>query len=610
MIWQWPLRGLIVVLAVCALGISLPVSPLQQIAATKRPIDTGYSQQTAYHSANQHLDRLQDFFPPTLEANKKEFLGQVGFIKGFGAGSGYPQIWLRDSATIIPLSRYYYPLEYLTTWLEEHLAYQDEHGQLYDWLALGEAANFLTGAPKVREVYSEEKISGERITISADKNDVAADQEASAVDAAYQVFKITGDRNWLNKKIRGKTLLERLDLSLEYLLKHRFDSSYGLITNAFTADWGDVSPVYEDQRCIYLDEKTPLVVGLYTNSLFYHAAGQLEEMYQRLAKKSRADYWRQQAAMIKDHINKHLWQEDRGFYRMHLVLTPNLAREWQDDSDIFAMGGNGLAVLYGIANDGQAQRIFAIAEERQRKFGVSTIASVLLPPYPKGFFKHPVMREEYRYQNGGQWDWFAGRFLLAEFESGYSQQAYRQLIEIARKDVDHHGLYEWDTKEDKGNGSPNFAGSAGALAGAIFQGLFGTYLSAGALNLKIRLGDQPGQIHLYQPATDIYVAYQYSYDGAANVIKLRYESNFSRAGGVSILLPKNQRAEELLLDGKKESFIREAIGEDAYVNFSTDWKPHQLELKLKGKREEETFLHIKRFRGSSSWQEAHPNESS
>ena len=560
-----------------------PCAQESQQSTTKRAVDKKYSQRTAYSSGHDSLNRLQDFFQPALKANEKSFQGEHVFVKGFGAGRGYPQIWLRDSATIIPGSRYYYGAEYLTTWLEEHLSHQGEDGNLNDWIASGPVADFQTGgAPRAREVYRtrQNKDGGEAITIIADKNSTEADQETSAVDAAYQVFRITGDRNWLNKKIRGRTLLERLDLALEYLLKARFDAGYGLVSNAFTADWGDVSPTYDDQRAIYLDEKTPLVVGLYTNVLFYRAAEQLRELYTVLKQAERADYWKKKAAAIKEKVNKNLWQEDKGFYRIHLILTPSLVKDWPGESNLFAMGGNGLAVLYGVADETQARKIFEVAEQRQREFGFSTIAGVLLPSYPKGFFKHPAVNEEYYYQNGAQWDWFAGRFILAEFEKGYSARAYRQLIEVANKTVASNGLYEWHTKDGKGMGSSEYAGNAGSLSAAIFQGLYGVYLSEQALSLKIRLRDQSGQIHLYQPATDKYVAYSYCYIEASKTVRIVYESNSRGAGEICVLLPANGQPAKLMVDGKKRAFRSVRTGEDNYGCFSTDWKPHQSELTM------------------------------
>jgi mannosylglycerate hydrolase MGH1-like protein len=550
--------------------------------AAKRDRNNQYRRQTRYFSDDDSLNRLQDFFQPTLRANEKHFQGRAGFVKGFGAGRGYPQIWLRDSATIIPASSYYYPREFLTTWLEEHLSFQEEDGSLNDWIASGPRASFLSGAPRAQELYRsrQNQTAGEMITITADKNTTEADQETSAVDAAYQIFRITGDRKWLTKDIRGRTLLRRLDLSIEYLLKARFDVKYGLVTNAFTADWGDVSPSYDDQRAIYLDDKTPLVVGLYTNVLVYRAARELGELYLALNQTNKAAYWKQKAAAIKESINQNLWQEDKGFYRIHIVLTPPRAEHYEDESNLFAMGGNGLAVLYDVAEETQSRKIFEVAERRQREFGFSTIAGVLSPSYPGGFFKHPAVNKEYYYQNGGQWDWFAGRFLLAEFEKGYSARAYRQLVEIAKKTVASNGLYEWHTKDGKGMGSREYAGNAGALAGAVFQGLYGVYLTDRQLGLRIRLVDQAGQIQLYQPATNKYVEYKYCYSRTSNTVKLVYESNSPGVGRICVLLPNNRRLEKVMVEGKKRAFTTIRTGEDTYGCFSTDWKMHQSELKL------------------------------
>ncbi|HEX8746349.1 MAG TPA: trehalase family glycosidase [Pyrinomonadaceae bacterium] len=559
-------------------------APMQQAAAPPAQSVQAEAQGRTlfYSSASDDLNRLQDFFHPSLKANEKVFAGYNDQVRGFGAGASYPQIWLRDSATIVAVSRYYYRVEYLTSWIEEHLAHQGPDGQLNDWIAAGAAQNFRAGAPLVREVYKgkEAGTAGRPVVISADKNSTEADQETSAVDAAYQVFRITGDRDWLNSSIRGRSLLGRLDNSLEYLLKQRFDASYGLVTNAFTADWGDVSPAYADQRAIYLDSVTPTVVGLYTNALFYRAATQLAEIYEAVGGAERAGYWRSKAAMIKANVNKHLWQEERGFYKLHLLLTPALLGNAPDDSDIFAMGGNAVAALYGIAEDRQVRRILEVAERRQRQYKISTIGGTLLPPYPKGFFKHPVVSEEYAYQNGGQWDWFAGRFLLAEFERGYSARAYKQLLEVARKCVRNNGLYEWNDSSGEARGSANYAGSAGVMGAAIIQGLFGVYLSNSRLDLRVRLMERAGRIFLRQPATDSYLSYQYSYDEPGGRITLNYESNANREGQVCLLLPQGVRPSELLLDGTKRSYTQETVGEDNYACASTDWKPHRLELRV------------------------------
>lgn len=562
--------------ALLLLLLPAPLSAVPQAAeSARRRVDASYSRQTAYVSPDPLVDRLQDLFAPTLEANRKRFRARLGPVSGFGAGTLYPQIWLRDSATILPLSRYLYSREHLTSWLEEHLAHQKPSGELYDWIAAGAAANFTEWAPRAADVFR----SG-AVVVSADKNTVEADQEASAVLAVSQVFAITGDGAWLRKPIAGRTILERADLALSYLLRERFDERLGLVTSGFSADWGDVAPIHPDQRAIYLDAPTPLVVGLYTNALVHGAARELAGLHRAVGTTARAAYWEDRAARIRASLVAQLWQEGRGFFRMHRLIAASTDPRW-DDSDIFAMGGNSVAALLGVADDRQAARIFDVAEMRRREHRVSTIAGTLLPPFPKGFFKHPVMVEPWSYQNGGQWDWFAGRLVLAEFERGHAARAFSHLRELAAKAARCNGLYEWHTRSGEGRGSPRYAGAAGALAGAVLQGLFGVSLDAGELTVKARLVEASGEAHLYQPATDTFVAYGYRYDERARSILMNYRSNHPRAGRLELLLPQGLRPARALLDGRAVSFEVTTVGQDAYAVLRTTWAPHEMQLALR-----------------------------
>jgi hypothetical protein len=558
------LAGLVLLLAVPLL------EPAEPRAPDTRSVDAGYSRQTAYATGDPALDALQDFFRPTLDANRKEFTGRSGAVKAFGAGARYPQVWLRDSATVIPLARFHYPAELLTSWVEEHLANQAADGGLDDWIAAGPTSAFAGDAPRAREVFR----AGATV-LSADKNTIEADQESSAVLAVCQAFRAAGDRAWLRKPIDGATVLERADHALGFVLAKRFDTRLGLVTSGYSADWGDVSPVHADQQAIYIDDRTPLVAGLYTNGLFVRAARCLAELHVTLGDAAGAKRWGETADGVTAAANRRLWQEARGFYRMHVPLgTSGLP----DDAAMFATGGNATAILSGIADERQARRILAAAEERRRRFAVSTIAGTLLPPYRAGLFLHPAMREPWSYQNGGQWDWFGARLVLAAFQRGESTRARRWLGELAEKARRDGGLYEWHTRGGEGRGSPTYAGSAGVLAAAVFEGLFGVSLSADALSLTVRLGAEPGRIHLYEPTTDTFVAYRYQ--PAARALMLEYDSNHRRRGRIAVRLPPGRRVTAVRLDSKPMAFRTETEGRDRFIVVDATWGPHRLEAVL------------------------------
>jgi hypothetical protein len=532
--------------------------------------------QTTYRTDTPALDRLQFLMKETLESNRRDFAGHTGPVKGFGAGGHYPQIWLRDSATLIALARYHYPREVLTSWLEEHLAQQNPDGSLNDWVAGGEAAPFREFAPGARDI----RRPGAPV-LSADRNTSAADQETSAVDAAAQVFSLTEDAAWLRKPVAGRPLVDRLDAALSYVRARRM-SPGGLVTAAFTADWGDVSPAHGDQRVIYLDEDTPVVAGLYASALFVRAADALAALSRASGRSARGPYWHLQARRTAAAINARLWQDTRGFYRLHLPLRSPKGWTSPDDSDMFALGGNALAALYGVAGTSQVERIAETAEERRRRYGMSGIGGVLLPPYPAGVFQHPIQKEPFTYQNGGQWEWLAGRFVLAEFRRGQSERARRHLKELAEQAVARGGLFEWVTRDGKGMGSARYAGSAGALGAAVFEGLFGLDVRAQGLTVAVRLGRQDGQVTAEQPATGSRVAYEYRWLEGPRTIRLGFRSNAPGEGRLLVLLPGALTPAEVRKDGTPQPLPRvRTEGRDRYAVFTTDWRPHVLEITLR-----------------------------
>lgn len=524
--------------------------------------------ETSYTTGNESIDNLQKLFKDTLKVNEKQFDGKTGKVIGFGAGAGYPQIWLRDSATIIPASRYFYDTPYLTTWLVEHLSHQREDGNLFDWIAFGNYNMLKLIAPHARRL-----VKGAAQTLVADKNSVVADQETSAVHSAYQIHKITGDIQFLRQLIDGKSLINRLEDSLYYLLLYRYDEKTGLITKGFTADWGDVSVIYDSQLAIYMDDKTPRVVNTYVNAYFVMAARELSEMFSSLENTGNAVFWGKQSEKLKKNINTFLWDEKRGYYLMHRRV--DTYEKTFDEDSMFAMGSNALAIEAGVADRKKTKRIFETAVKLQKQYNISTIASVLLPPYPDGFFIHAVLTKSYTYQNGGQWDWFAGRLVLQEFLYGYSKNAAMHLLEIAKKNYDNSGLYEWDTPEGKGMGSAQLAGSAGALSGALFEGYFGVDLSHDTLNITPRVQGKLSAVNIYEPSTNQCIRYEM--EKGEKQILFKYEAALTNEGNICLPVPRKAKKFYVFLDDIPfKNFRLSRKGSDSILCLKTSFTPHEI----------------------------------
>jgi hypothetical protein len=508
----------------------------------------GAAEFTTFRSSVPEFQSLWGLVRTTLSRDHVTFAGKSGPISGFAAGALYPQIWLRDAATIIPASKYYYPAAEIASWLEEHLLLQKPDGGLSDWLdARGRS----------------------------DKNTTETDQEASAVLAAERTVLILGPE-WLHKKIGGLPIIDRLDRALRFILDRRFDSARGLVTGAHTADWGDVGMEDADQTAIYVDRETHWTCDIYDQSMFHGAAVALAGLFRTVGRLDRADFWTGRAESVRKAANDLLWQEKRGFYRVHIHLD-ELRHPFEED-DMFALGGNTEAIISGLAGPDRACRIIVAALARQEAFKMPTIGASLLPPYPKGFFKHPMVDDPYEYQNGGLWDWFAGKLIRTMFDHGYSSSARAKLLEIARKNIAGNGLSEWDAPDGRGRGSSVFAGSAGSLALALAEGYFGARLTRDSLDFEPRLAEDGAKVVFRLPAANVSASYDYAWDPRQGRMTFKYESSISRPGRIRLLLPRALTAGNLDVrrDDRPIPHVLERLGEDVLLVLETDFAPHTL----------------------------------
>ncbi|MHB8055065.1 MAG: glucosidase family protein, partial [Candidatus Aminicenantales bacterium] len=343
--------------------------------------------------------------------------------------------------------------------------------------------------------------------------------------------------------------------------------------------WGDIGLEDADQTAIYTDADTHWTADIYDQSMFFAAARALAVMLRSAGRSGRAEFWTLRARDVRAAADRLLWQENLGFYRVHLHLD-SLVHPFNED-DMFALGGNTEAILSGLAGPDKAVRIIRTALARQADFRMPTIGASLLPPYPKGTFKHPMADDPYEYQNGGQWDWFAGKMIRAMFDHGFSKTARAKLLEIARKDVAAGGLFEWDGPDGRGRGSAAFCGSAGSLASAVAEGYFGIRLNRDGCDLEPRLAGDGAKVFFRLPAAGVSVSYDYAWDPVRNQITFRYESSTGRPGRIRLLLPEAIEAAELDVrrDGRSQPFTIERLGEDTLLVSETDFAFHTLVIR-------------------------------
>lgn len=378
---------------------------------------------------------LQGLVWGTLSRHLRRFAVGDRQVCGYGAGESYPEIWIRDNATIMPAAVFVAPRECLTSWIVAHLALQHDDGSLFD--------RFSAKDPP-------------------DRNSITSDQEPSIVHAAYTVSQKLGHA-WLREQVNGESVLRRLVRAMRFALPP--DRKPFLVTSGHTGDWGDVGLHHADNRATDLDEASPRVFGIYHQAMAHRGLIELASLAKALADDEAAKDLTAQAARLRQAANETLWREERGYYAVH-VHAGDAPKHAFDEDAIFALGGNAVAVLAGLATQSQAQRIFAEAKRRRAIFNATTISAVLLPPYPAGTFEHPGMGIPFYYQNGPEWDWFGLRMVAAMADAD-DPAATMELERIARQ-AQHNGTFsEWTTLSGEPRGSRDYVGTAASFVVAV-----------------------------------------------------------------------------------------------------------------------------------------------
>jgi hypothetical protein len=92
-----------------------------------------------------------------------------------------------------------------------------------------------------------------------------------------------------------------------------------------------------------------------------------------------------------------------------------------------------------------------------------------------------------------------------------------------------------------------YAGAAAVMGQSVIEGLFGVHLVGKELSITPRLDSSSGGVRVYEPSTDIYLAYEYSASERGEAVT--YGSNSPTA--LSLHLPVRWRGDtRARLDGK------------------------------------------------------------
>ncbi len=371
---------------------------------------------------------------------------------GFNAGDGYGEVWIRDYNTFIELSCEVYPASEITENLLVFFRMQGDDGNIID--------GFIPKS-KVSGVGYDYIYSELEPRYAGHKNTVETDQESSLVQAVYKYIKKTGDKAFLENKIGDKSVSDRLEDAMNFLMNHRYNEAYGLIWGATTADWGDVQP--EHDWGVYLTDDTHYSIDIYDNAMFLIAMDNLMELVPEKMEKWQAIHDR-----IAANVRAYLWDEKNQKYIPHVYLDGSPFPDDFNENEIYYHGGTAIAIEAGLLSREEIKISLEKMIENVKASGAGSIGLTMYPPYPEGYYKNKGMYP-YGYQNGGDWTWFGGRMIQQLIQYGFIQEAYEQLIPMTDRVMKNDGFYEWYTVKNEPKGSGTFRGSAGVLWKSIMM---------------------------------------------------------------------------------------------------------------------------------------------
>jgi hypothetical protein len=212
--------------------------------------------------------------------------------------------------------------------------------------------------------------------------------------AAWEIYKYTGDREWLQQafEITGN--------SMKADRKTIVDPGTGLIRGESSfLDWRKQTyPLWMEPADIYHS------LNLGTNAAYCQALRVMGMMAKELG---REDRWSAEAAIMSENINRLLWQEDKGYYGQYLY-----GRFYRSLSPRAEALGESFTVLFDIAGDDRKRKV--LQNTPVTPFGITCIYPQIpgIPPYHNNGI-WPFVQAFWTLANAGEKHTDAVRFGLA-----------------------------------------------------------------------------------------------------------------------------------------------------------------------------------------------------
>lgn len=298
--------------------------------------------------------------------------------------------------------------------------------------------------------------------------------------AAWEVYKVTGDQEWLDYiyPIIHNTLLDDIAVAYDSQRKlMRGETSY--------MDWREQEyPQWMQPADIYSSEATV------NNAVHYMAISAMAEICKQKGLDDEAQQWEKHASNIREGINEHLWLEEKGYYSIYLY-----GRTFPILSDQCDAMGSALTILSGIADKDRARQI--TENQVSEPFGTPCI--------------YPNLKDQYPYHNDATWPFVQGYWMKACAQVGNEEGLLHSIAALYRgaalwlSNEENYEISTGDYQQTKLN-SPRQLWSVAAQAAVVPAVYFGMQPEADSMTFhpvvpKVLKGTRHLSNYRYRQAT-------------------------------------------------------------------------------------------------------------
>lgn len=219
--------------------------------------------------------------------------------------------------------------------------------------------------------------------------------------AAWEIYKVTGDKNWLKK------VYPIIKNSIEDDMKVDHDIQTGLVKGESSfLDWREQTYPRWMQPMDIFESK-----NLGTNAVHYRALTVASRMAELLNDKAFETEFKSEAQKIKDGINKYLWMPEKKYYGQYLY-----GRNFETLSPRSEALGEALCVVFDIANP--ARQKLLVQHVPVVDYGISCI--------------YPQIGDIPPYHNNAVWPFVQAYWLWAGAKTGNEKSVLHSIAAIYR----------------------------------------------------------------------------------------------------------------------------------------------------------------------------------